>query len=93
VAILIGERPGLSSPDSMSIYLTWRPSPGTTDAQRNCISNIRPEGVSYAEAAFKLIYLLRKMRSRGFSGVALKDESDNTHAHPYRISANTVIRG
>jgi ethanolamine ammonia-lyase small subunit len=88
VCVLIGERPGLSSPDSMSLYVTWRPGSSTTDAERNCISNVRPEGVSYAEAAFKLIYLLRKMRSRGFSGVALKDDSDNRHAHPYRIPPN-----
>jgi ethanolamine ammonia-lyase small subunit len=74
VAVLIGERPGLSSPDSMSTYLTWRPSPRTTDADRNCISNIRPEGVGYSEAAFKLAYLLRQMRVRCVSGVHLKDE-------------------
>lgn len=76
VAVLIGERPGLSSPDSMSAYLTWRPNPLTTDAERNCISNIRPEGVSYPEAGFKLLFLLREMRARGVSGVCLKDESD-----------------
>jgi ethanolamine ammonia-lyase small subunit len=85
VAVLIGERPGLSSPDSLSAYLTWRPGPSTTDADRNCISNIRPEGVSYAEAAFKLVFLLRQMRTRGFSGVMLKDDSENRLAHPYRI--------
>jgi ethanolamine ammonia-lyase small subunit len=85
VAVLIGERPGLSSPDSMSAYLTWRPGPSTTDADRNCVSNIRPEGVSYAEAAFKLVFLLREMRARGFSGVMLKDDSKNRLVHPYRI--------
>ncbi len=90
VAVLIGERPGLSSPDSMSAYLTWRPGPQTTDADRNCISNIRPEGVSYAEAAFKLVFLLREMRARGFSGVSLKDESDNRLAHSYRIPLNAA---
>src|SRR5262245_50678835 len=92
VAVLIGERPGLSSPDSMSIYLTWRPSVETSDAARNCVSNIRPEGTSYAEAGFKLFYLLRKMRARGFSGVALKDDSEAHHAHPYRIPPNITIR-
>ena len=75
VAVLIGERPGLSAPDSMGAYLTWRPRPHTTDAERNCISNIRPEGIAYAEAAFKLEFLLREMRARGRSGVSLKDDS------------------
>jgi ethanolamine ammonia-lyase small subunit len=76
VALLIGERPGLSAPDSLGIYLTWQPGPATTDAERNCISNIRPAGVSYGDAAFKLVHLLRAMRRRELSGVALKDESD-----------------
>jgi ethanolamine ammonia-lyase small subunit len=75
-AVLIGERPGLSAPDSMGAYLTWRPSPQTTDADRNCISNIRPAGIGYDDAAFKLVHLLRAMRSRGVSGVQLKDDSD-----------------
>ncbi len=76
VAVLIGERPGLTAPDSMGAYLTWRPGAQTTDAQRNCISNIRPDGIGYADAAFKLVHLLRAMRERGVSGVALKDDSD-----------------
>lgn len=76
VVVLIGERPGLSAPDSMGAYLTWQPHPQTTDADRNCISNIRPEGVGYADAAFRLAYLLRAMRSRRLSGVRLKDGSD-----------------
>jgi ethanolamine ammonia-lyase small subunit len=75
VAVLIGERPGLTAPDSMGVYLTWRPGAATTDADRNCISNIRPDGIAYDEAAFKLVYLLRAMRARQLSGVALKDES------------------
>jgi ethanolamine ammonia-lyase small subunit len=73
---LIGERPGLSAPDSMGAYLTWQPDAATTDANRNCISNIRPEGIDYEAAAHKLVHLLRAMRDRGLSGVALKDESD-----------------
>jgi ethanolamine ammonia-lyase small subunit len=76
VVVLIGERPGLSAPDSMGAYLTWQPQAGTSDAGRNCISNIRPEGIDYAAAAFKLLHLLRAMRARGLSGVALKDDSD-----------------
>jgi ethanolamine ammonia-lyase small subunit len=76
VVVLIGERPGLTAPDSMGAYLTWQPRPHTTDADRNCISSIRPEGIGYADAAFKLAHLLRTMRMRGLSGVALKDDSE-----------------
>ncbi len=64
VAVLIGERPGLSAPDSMGAYLTYRPRATTTDADRNCISNIRPAGIGYDEAAFKLTRLLMAMRVR-----------------------------
>jgi ethanolamine ammonia-lyase small subunit len=76
VAVLIGERPGLTAPDSMGAYLTWQPHPHTTDADRNCISNIRPDGIGYADAAHKLAHLLRAMRTRRISGVQLKDDSD-----------------
>ena len=76
VTVLIGERPGLTAPDSMGAYLTWRPHPQTTDADRNCISNIRPEGIGYADAAFKLVHMLRTMRTHRISGVQLKDGSD-----------------
>jgi ethanolamine ammonia-lyase small subunit len=75
VAILIGERPGLSAPDSLGVYLTWRPHARTADAERNCISNIRPQGIDYDTAAFRLTHLLHAMRARRMSGVALKDES------------------
>ena len=74
VLILLGERPGLSAPDSLGAYVTWNPTPSTTDADRNCISNIRPEGLPPAEAARRIWLLLERMRERGFSGVALKDE-------------------
>lgn len=75
VAVLIGERPGLSSPDSLGVYLTWAPRPGRTDAQRNCISNVRPEGLSVAQAAHQLWWLCREARQIGATGVALKDRS------------------
>lgn len=75
VAVLIGERPGLSSPDSMGIYMSWGPRMGLTDADRNCISNVRPAGLSYDEAAYRLHYLLTQARQRGISGVLLKDDT------------------
>lgn len=76
VVVLIGERPGLSSPDSMGIYMTLKPRVGLTDESRNCISNVRLEGLSYEHAAHKLLYLMSEARKRGMSGVLLKDEAE-----------------
>ncbi len=76
VAVLIGERPGLSAPDSMGAYLTWQPGPHITDANRNCISNIRPEGIDPTDAANKVMQLLRAMQARELSGVGVKDETE-----------------
>ncbi|MGA2653146.1 MAG: ethanolamine ammonia-lyase subunit EutC [Terracidiphilus sp.] len=74
--ILIGERPGLSSSDSLGAYITWDPRPGRTDAERNCISNIRAEGLAYAQAAAQLGYYLNQARRRRLTGVALKEEAN-----------------
>ena len=76
VLMLVGERPGLSSPDSLGAYLTWAPRVGRSDAERNCVSNIRPQGLTYAEAAHKLAWLVIAARRLGATGVGLKDDSD-----------------
>lgn len=75
VVVMIGERPGLSSPDSLGIYMTYAPSPGMTDERRNCISNIRDEGLSHQAGATKLAWLLQQSFSRKLSGVRLKEET------------------
>ncbi len=76
VVVLIGERPGLSSPDSMGLYLTHSPRVGLTDEARNCISNIRDAGLSCADAIHKLIFLITEAQKLGLTGVRLKDESE-----------------
>ena len=74
--VLIGERPGLSSPDSLGIYITWDPRPGRTDAERNCISNVRPEGLGYAAAAGMLVFYIREALRQKLTGVGLRLSGD-----------------
>ncbi|WP_370295855.1 ethanolamine ammonia-lyase light chain EutC [Poseidonocella sp. HB161398] len=74
--MLIGDRPGLSSPDSLGACLTYAPRPGLTDERRICVSNIRPAGLPYDAETHKLLFLSCESLPRGLSGVALKDETD-----------------
>jgi ethanolamine ammonia-lyase small subunit len=80
VCVLIGERPGLTSPDSLGAYLTWLPKIGRTDAERNCLSNIRPAGMAYDEASERLLYLCGQARLRQCTGVMLKDDMPEVQA-------------
>jgi ethanolamine ammonia-lyase small subunit len=87
IVMLIGERPGLSAPDSLGAYLTFAPKVGLNDAQRNCVSNIHAAGLGYDEAAMRIAWLVREGLVREITGVALKDESGGLT--PQRIAANS----
>ncbi|WP_020563209.1 ethanolamine ammonia-lyase subunit EutC [Methylosarcina fibrata] len=90
--VLIGERPGLSSPDSMGIYFTYRASPGiSTDADRNCISNIHPHGLGYEQALRKLLYLIRESEKLQLSGVLLKDETSEDAPMALQKTGNFLL--
>jgi ethanolamine ammonia-lyase small subunit len=88
LVMLIGERPGLSSPDSLGVYLTHGPRVGKTDADRNCLSNVRSAGLSHEAAAHKLRYLLDESRRRGRSGVSLKEDADEV---PRLVGAGEAV--
>lgn len=90
--VMIGERPGLSSPDSMGIYFTYQARSGiSTDADRNCISNIHSNGLSYERALRKLLFLLNEAEKLKLSGVNLKDETTDVGSNDPQKQANFLL--
>ncbi|MCM0614199.1 ethanolamine ammonia-lyase subunit EutC [Marinobacter sediminum] len=92
VVVLIGERPGLSSPDSLGIYLTFGPESGLSDARRNCISNVRPAGLNFEDASQRLLYLIREAARLKLSGVGLKDRTEEVVIEQDQTSNNFLTR-
>lgn len=91
--VMIGERPGLSAADSIGLYLTWRPRPGaTTDADRNCISNVRPGGLAAEDAVHRLAWLIGQARRRNVTGIALKEEAPDARLTGMPDAASLPIR-
>jgi ethanolamine ammonia-lyase small subunit len=82
VVVLIGERPGLSAPASLGIYVTWQPAPGTVDAARNCLSNIHPRGLSVPDAAASLLALIASARRYRMTGIGLSQRLAQTPGKP-----------
>jgi ethanolamine ammonia-lyase small subunit len=89
--MLIGERPGLSVADSLGVYLTYGPQPGRSDAERNCISNIHPQGLSYESARQTLVYLMSQARRLRLTGVALKDDRSEADAQAHALEAGDAL--
>jgi ethanolamine ammonia-lyase small subunit len=88
--MLIGERPGLSAPDSLGVYITWNPRPGRTDAERNCISNIRHEGLTYVDAAQRIAFYMNEAKRLQATGITLKENISSSLPGTLMASKHTL---